>query len=293
LFACGGFVGKFIEKIYLGCPEKKGTPFPSFLRALSTIIKRVETTTLVEKGADEAYDIGMKLTKRGECAEAVKYLQIAVSKRNLAAISALVFMLITSRRGVSLDVQAVRCLIQLGINLGSIDCKVLEIYLGLRQPVTLEKEIQRLLSIQTYVMAGNPYAKLVLGRLLADGIPTYLEPNLRQAYDLFIDSGLSPAMHLASYIVDFGAIEADKNVASVLSFRLIRRAAKEGYTHSILETAKNYFEGKGVERSLKKGFYWCSLIQETNEKAASLSSYWAMVCELAQYLEPEYRPRLE
>ena len=64
-------------------------------------------------------------------------------------------------------------------------------------------------------------------------------------------------------------------------------------TYAILETAKKYFEGIGVERSLERGFYWCSLIQETNEKGASLSSCWMMVRELAQYLEPEYRPSLE
>jgi TPR repeat protein len=287
LFGCGGFVGKFIEKIYLGCRERKGTPHQRLFNALSTIIKRVETTTLVEKGADEAYVRGMELTKRGECAEAVKYLQIAVSKRHIGAVSALAFMLIAGRRGVSLEVQAFRSLIKFGINFDSIDCKALDIYLRLQHPITLEEKLQQLLSIQTYVKAGSSYAKLVLGRMLANGIPTHLEQDWHRAYDLFIESGLSPAFHLASHIVDMGKIEADENVASRLSFSLILRAANEGYPHAILETAKNYFEGKGVERSLEKGFYWCSLIQETNEKAASLSSYWAMVRKLAQF-KPEY-----
>ena len=293
LFCCGGFVGKLIEKIFLSCRERKGLHHQRLFTALSTIIKRVETTTLVGKGADEAYVRGMELTKRGECAEAVKYLQIAVSKRHIGAVSALAFMLIAGRRGVSLEVQAVRSLIKFGINFDSINCKALDIYLRLQHPITLEEKLQHLLSIQTYVKAGSPYAKLVLGRMVADGIPTHLEQDWRRAYDLFIESGLTPAFHLASHIVDFGRIEADENVASRLSFSLTLRAANEGYTHAILETAKKYFEGIGVERSLERGFYWCSLIQETNEKAASLSSCWTMVRELAQYLEPEYRPSLE
>lgn len=293
LFGCGGFVGKLIEKIYLGCTERKGSPHHRFFTALSTIIKRVETTTLVGKGADEAYIKGMELTRRGECAEAVTYFQIAVSKRHIGAVSALAFMLIAGRRGVSLEVQAVRSLIKFGINFDSIDCKALDIYLKLQYPITLEEKLQNLQTILTCVKAGSPYAKLVLGRMVADGIPTHLEQDWRRAYDLFIESELSPAFHLASHIVDLGRIEADENVANCLSFSLTLRAANEGYTHAILETAKKYFEGIGVERSLEKGFHWCSLIQETNEKAASLSSCWAMVRELALYLEPEYRPSLE
>jgi TPR repeat protein len=247
----------------------------------------------VGKGANEAYNKGMELTRRGECAEAVPFFQIAVSKRHIGAVTAFAFMLIACRRGVLSDVQAVRSLIKFGINFDSIDCKALDIYLRLQHPITFEEKLQRLLSIQTYVKLGSPYAKLVLGRMVADGIPTHLEQDWRRAYDLFIESGLTPAFHLASHIVDFGQIEADENVASRLSFSLTLRAANEGYTHAILETAKKYFEGIGVERSLERGFYWCSLIQETNEKAASLSSCWMMVRELAQYLEPEYRPSLE
>ena len=290
LFGSGGFVGKLIDKIY---GNIKGLPQQRFFTALSTIIKRVETTTLVGKGADEAYVKGMELTKRGECAEAVSYLQYAVSKRHIGAVSALAFMLIAGRRGVSLDIQAVKSLIKFGINFDSIDCKALDIYIRLHHSITLEEKLQQLQTIQTCVKAGSPYAKLVLGRMVVYGIPTYLEQDWQRAYELFIESELSPAFDLAANIVDLGKIEADKNEAYRLSFRLTLRAANEGYTRAFLRTAKNYFEGMGVERSLEKGFYWCSLFQETNDKAASLSSYWAMLCELSLYLEPEYRPGLE
>ncbi len=94
-------------------------------------------------------------------------------------------------------------------------------------------------------------------------------------------------------IIKYFYIQIIKNFQVLCYYLYYLRAANEEYTHAILETAKNYFEGKGVVRSLEKGFYWCSLIQETNENAASLSSCWAMVRELAQYLEPEYRPILE
>jgi TPR repeat protein len=262
LFGSGGFVGKLIEKIY---GKIKGLPHQRFFTALSTIIKRVETTKLVGKGADEAYVRGMELTKRGECAEAVKYLQIAVSKRHIGAVSALAFMLIAGRRDVSLDIQAVKSLIKFGINFDSIDCKALDIYIRLHHSITLEEKLQQLQTIQTCVKAGSPYAKLVLGRMVVCGIPTYLEQDWQRAYELFIESELSPAFDLAADIVDLGKIEADKNEAYCLSFRLTLRAANEGYTPAFLRTAKNYLEGKGVKRSLEKGFYWLSLNQEFNE----------------------------
>jgi TPR repeat protein len=296
LLRFGGVLGKLIEKINLNIIKIDRNIYKILIKVPSKIIKYVETTRLVENGADANYTDALALIKKGNCAKAEKLLQMAISKRHAKAIPMLASLLINDRstllqmsiskrhtkavarhalllfndRSTNLEkVNVPKYLISLGINFGCLDCYSLDAFLKEEYHDSIEVKLDALKTAQYCANSGSMFGKYVLACIVSKGIPNHLEPDYCLAYRLFIETAefISHAsLNAALQKKDGRGTHIDLNG----SFELMLRSATQGNQQAIYWTAVNYYESIGVEKSIKRAIYWCSLIEYDSGDAAVL-----------------------